>query len=55
MSAFMMFSNKNRESVKEKNPEATFGEMGKLIGAKWKVGCPPMPCCWKNAIDGQKK
>uniref|UniRef100_A0A7S1X6A4 FACT complex subunit SSRP1 n=1 Tax=Tetraselmis chuii TaxID=63592 RepID=A0A7S1X6A4_9CHLO len=36
MSAFMMFSNKNRESVKEKNPEATFGEMGKLIGAKWK-------------------
>ena len=22
--------------VKEENPDATFGEMGKLLGAKWK-------------------
>eukprot|EP00873_Tetraselmis_striata_P034655 jgi/Tetstr1/454919/TSEL_041782.t1 len=36
MSAFMMFSNTVRESVKAENPEATFGELGKLIGGKWK-------------------
>ncbi|KZV88554.1 hypothetical protein EXIGLDRAFT_722601 [Exidia glandulosa HHB12029] len=25
-----------RERIKEENPEASFGELGKLLGAKWK-------------------
>lgn len=31
----MMFSQAVRPQVKKDNPEATFGELGKLIGAKW--------------------
>jgi hypothetical protein len=36
LSAFMIFSSENRSRIKEENPEATFGEMGKLLGAKWR-------------------
>jgi len=25
-----------KQTVKEENPNATFGEMGKLLGARWK-------------------
>jgi len=33
--AFMMFSNANRADVIKKNPDAGFGEVGKLIGLLW--------------------
>jgi hypothetical protein len=33
---FIVFSGKHRDEIKKKNPEATFGEIGKLLGAKWK-------------------
>ncbi|KAG8858980.1 Non-histone chromosomal protein 6 [Tulasnella sp. 330] len=36
MSAFMYFCKDWRERVKAENPEASFGETGKLLGAKWK-------------------
>lgn len=35
-SAFMMFSNKMREKVKSNYPEATFGELGKIMGVMWR-------------------
>jgi len=34
-SAFFMFSKKNRAQIKTDNPAATFGELGKLVGAAW--------------------
>jgi len=34
-SAFFCFSKEQRPIVKEKNPSATFGELGKLLGAAW--------------------
>ena len=34
-SAFMIFSQAVRPQVKSDHPDATFGELGKLIGAKW--------------------
>ncbi|EEB08448.1 high-mobility group non-histone chromatin protein [Schizosaccharomyces japonicus yFS275] len=37
MSAFMFFSMSNREKIKEENPEATFGQIGSLLGKKWKT------------------
>eukprot|EP00798_Chlamydomonas_sp_ICE-L_P024618 gene24618-10239_t len=37
LSAFMYFSSENRERVKKENPEATFGDMGKLLGTEWKA------------------
>lgn len=32
----MFFVQDYRERIKEENPEASFGEVGKLLGAKWK-------------------
>jgi hypothetical protein len=32
----MFFVQDYRERIKSENPEAGFGEVGKLLGAKWK-------------------
>ncbi|CAO3592934.1 unnamed protein product [Absidia cylindrospora] len=36
LSAYMFFSQANRNKVKEENPDATFGQLGKILGQKWK-------------------
>ncbi|THG97109.1 hypothetical protein EW026_g4837 [Hermanssonia centrifuga] len=36
LSAYMFFSQDWRERVKGENPDAGFGEIGKLLGARWK-------------------
>ncbi|GAA6014578.1 hypothetical protein JCM10207_001651 [Rhodosporidiobolus poonsookiae] len=36
LSAYMIFSQDARAQVKEENPDVGFGEIGKLLGAKWK-------------------
>ncbi|KAI8371618.1 Non-histone chromosomal protein 6 [Radiomyces spectabilis] len=36
LSAYMFFSQEMRQQVKDENPEAGFGQIGKLLGAKWK-------------------
>ncbi|KAF4568388.1 Non-histone chromosomal protein 6 [Pleurotus pulmonarius] len=36
LSAYMFFSQDWRERIKAENPDAGFGEVGKLLGAKWK-------------------
>mmetsp|Transcript_6135 Transcript_6135/g.12075 ORF Transcript_6135/g.12075 Transcript_6135/m.12075 type:complete len:808 (+) Transcript_6135:176-2599(+) len=35
--AFMIFSNENRERFKKENPELKFGDLAKLIGAEYKA------------------
>ena len=37
MTAFMLFSNDNRAKIKESKPDATFGEIGRLVGEAWKA------------------
>ncbi|KAI8096984.1 high mobility group box domain-containing protein [Halteromyces radiatus] len=44
LSAYMFFSQANRNKVKEENPDATFGQLGKILGEKW-----------KNMTDEEKK
>jgi len=44
LSAYMFFSQDWRERIKTENPDAGFGEVGKLLGAKW-----------KELDDGEKK
>ncbi|CAO3618489.1 unnamed protein product [Cunninghamella blakesleeana] len=44
LSAYMFFSQQNRNKVKEENPDATFGQLGKILGEKW-----------KNMSDDEKK
>jgi hypothetical protein len=36
LSAFMLYSNNKRDKVKEANPDASFGEIGKILGEKWR-------------------
>lgn len=35
-SAYILFCKASREKVAKSNPDASFGEIGKLLGAKWK-------------------
>ena len=37
MSAFMIFSNEQRNKIKTANPEASFGEIGRKVGEAWKA------------------
>ena len=34
-SAYMLFCKKERAAIVKANPNATFGEVGKLLGAAW--------------------
>ncbi|THY89808.1 hypothetical protein D6C93_06772 [Aureobasidium pullulans] len=36
LSAYMFFANEQREKVREDNPGIKFGDVGKLLGEKWK-------------------
>ncbi|KAL6706586.1 Non-histone chromosomal protein 6 [Coniothyrium glycines] len=36
LSAYMFFANEQREKVREDNPGIKFGEVGKVLGEKWK-------------------
>lgn len=37
LSAYMFFANENRDIVRAENPGIAFGEVGKLLGLKWKA------------------
>ncbi|KAI7883605.1 HMG box protein [Lichtheimia hyalospora FSU 10163] len=37
LSAYMFFSQEMRPKVKEENPDASFGTLGKILGEKWKA------------------
>ena len=34
-SPYIVFCTENRDKIKAANPSATFGELGKLLGAAW--------------------
>jgi structure-specific recognition protein 1 len=36
LSAYMFFMQKMRSEIQEENPDAAFGEIGKIVGQKWK-------------------
>ncbi|KNZ61353.1 high mobility group protein B1 [Puccinia sorghi] len=37
LSAYMYFSQDWRERIKNENPDVSFGEIGRLLGHKWKA------------------
>lgn len=37
LSAYMFFANENRDIIKSENPDVTFGQVGKLLGERWKA------------------
>ncbi|KAG0653758.1 High mobility group [Monosporozyma unispora] len=40
LSAYMFFANENRDIIKSENPDVTFGQVGKLLGERWKALSP---------------
>ncbi|KAJ3202730.1 Non-histone chromosomal protein 6 [Entophlyctis luteolus] len=36
LSAYLIFANENRARVRAANPDASFGQVGKLLGHEWK-------------------
>lgn len=36
LSAYMFFANENRDIVRAEHPGISFGQVGKLLGEKWK-------------------
>lgn len=55
LSGFMMFSNEHRSSVKESNPEATFGEIGRLVGQAWKELEPKSKSVYTGRAETDKQ
>ncbi|KAJ5674193.1 non-histone chromosomal protein 6 [Penicillium macrosclerotiorum] len=37
LSAYMFFANDTRDKVREENPGISFGQVGKMLGDKWKA------------------
>ncbi|KAL8874233.1 MAG: hypothetical protein Q9198_006915, partial [Flavoplaca austrocitrina] len=37
LSAYMFFANDNRENVREENAGISFGQVGKVLGERWKA------------------
>ncbi|KMU85076.1 non-histone chromosomal protein 6 [Coccidioides immitis H538.4] len=37
LSAYMFFAKEQRENVREENPGISFGQVGKLLGERWKA------------------
>ncbi|KAH9886852.1 HMG box protein [Xylariomycetidae sp. FL2044] len=37
LSAYMFFANEQRENVREENPGISFGQIGKILGERWKA------------------
>lgn len=37
LSAYMFFANEQRENVREENPGVSFGQVGKILGERWKA------------------
>ncbi|KAL9634760.1 MAG: hypothetical protein Q9164_003901 [Protoblastenia rupestris] len=37
LSAYMFFANENRDNVREENPGISFGQVGKVLGERWKA------------------
>lgn len=50
-SAFILFANKHRPIVKEMNPNASFGQVGKILGGMWREMPVEKKDEWKNYSD----
>lgn len=37
LSAYMFFANENRDIVRAENPDVTFGQVGRILGERWKA------------------
>ncbi|KAI8855342.1 high mobility group box domain-containing protein [Chytridium lagenaria] len=54
MSPYLIWSNENRARIKEENPDAGFGDIGKLLGAEWKQVGESEKEAYKKMADKDK-
>lgn len=55
LSAYMFFVQDWRERVKSENPDATFGDVGRLLGAKWKEMSPAEKKPYEDKAQADKE
>jgi len=55
LTAFMLFTQDKRAKVKEDHPNASFSEMGKLLGKEWKNAKPEEKKKFQAKADEEKK
>jgi len=55
MSAFFLYSNANRQRVKEENPEAKFGDIAKLLSTEFKAVSPYEKTKWDQLAAEDKE
>lgn len=55
MSAFMLFSNDQRNKIKAENPDLSFGEIGRKVGEAWKALTDKQKQVYVKKSDEDKK
>lgn len=55
MSAYFLYSNAVRNSVKEQNPEAKFGDIAKIISSQYKALSESELAEWQKKADADKE
>lgn len=55
LSAYMFFANENRDIVRAENPGITFGQVGKLLGEKWKALTADEKVPYETKAEADKK
>lgn len=55
LSAYMFFANDTRDSVRSENPGISFGQVGKLLGEKWKDLSPEEKKPYEEKAENDKK
>lgn len=51
----MFFANSNRDTVREENPGISFGEVGRILGQKWKDLSDTEKAPYQAKADADKK
>jgi hypothetical protein len=54
MSAYFLYSNAMRSTVKEENPEASFGDIARLISEQFKALTPKERTTWDKKAEQDK-
>ena len=55
LSAYMFFANENRDIVRAENPGISFGQVGRLLGEKWKALSTEDKTPYENKAAADKK
>lgn len=55
LSAYMFFANENRDIIRAENPGIAFGQVGKLLGEKWKAMGAEEKTPYETKAEADKK